>query len=66
MSTATYGGKGVKERASVSGERSIGAATCRQQYNQVMPPPGLYFFSARGGSPLPPPLGPPSPPSGAQ
>ena len=34
MGTATYGGKGCKGRAAVSGERPIGAASCRQQHNQ--------------------------------
>ena len=34
MST-TYGGKGCKGRAAVSGERPIGAASCRLQHNQV-------------------------------
>ena len=32
MGTAAYGGKGFKERARVSGERPIGAASFRQQY----------------------------------
>ena len=41
MGAAAYGGKGFRERARVSGERPIGAASCRQQYNQAscQPPP---------------------------
>ena len=33
MGAAANGGKGFKERARVCGERPIGAASCRQQYN---------------------------------
>ena len=32
---AAYGGDGFKERAAVSGERPTGAASCKQQHNQV-------------------------------
>ena len=44
MGTAACGGKGFKGRAAVSGERPIGAASCRQQHNQMScyppsPPP---------------------------
>ena len=35
MGTATRGGTGCKERAGGSGERPIGAARCRQQYNRA-------------------------------
>ena len=35
MGTAAYGGKGFEGRAAVSGERPIGAASCRQQHNQA-------------------------------
>ena len=35
MGTATYGGKGFKGRAAVSGQRRMGAASCRQQYNEA-------------------------------
>ena len=42
MGAAGYGGKGVKERATVSGERPIGTARCRQQRDRAScqhPPP---------------------------
>ena len=41
IGAATYGGKGFNERARVSGERPMGAASYRQQYNQAscQPPP---------------------------
>ena len=41
MGTAAYGGKGFRGRAAVSGDRPIGAASCRQQHNQAscQPPP---------------------------
>ena len=41
MGAAAYRGKGFKERARVSSGRPIGAASCRQQYNQAscQPPP---------------------------
>ena len=42
MGAAAHGGKGFKERkqrARVNGERLIGAASCRQQYNQASCPP---------------------------
>ena len=35
MGSTAYGGRGFKERARVSGERLIGAAGCRQQYNPM-------------------------------
>ena len=35
MGTAADGGKGFKGRAAVSGERPIGAASCRQQHNRA-------------------------------
>ena len=35
MGTAAYGGGGSKKRTALSGERPIGAARCRQQYNQA-------------------------------
>ena len=35
MGTAAYGGKGFKGRAVASGERPMGAASCRQQHSQV-------------------------------
>ena len=35
MGTAAYGGKGFKGRSAVSGEKPIGAASCRQQRNQA-------------------------------
>ena len=40
MGAAACGGKGFKERAGVSGERPIGAVSCRQQHKPgVMPTP---------------------------
>ena len=39
MGTAACGRKGFKGRAAVSGERPIGAASCRQQHNQASCPP---------------------------
>ena len=41
MGAAAYGGRGFKARAQVSGERPMGAATCRQQHNRASPPPPL-------------------------
>ena len=45
MGAPAYSGRGFKERARVSGERPIGAASCGQQYNQTscqpLPPEGL-------------------------
>ena len=43
MGAATYGGKGFKERAAVSGEKPRGAASCGQQHIQASrhPPPPL-------------------------
>ena len=43
MGAAAYGGKGFKEREKVSGERPIGAVSCRQGYSQAtcQPPPPL-------------------------
>ena len=35
MGTVAYGGKGFKGRAAVSDEGPTGAASCRQQHNQV-------------------------------
>ena len=35
MGATTDGGKGFKGRARVSRERPIGAADCKQQYNQA-------------------------------
>ena len=35
MGASTYGGKGFKGRAAVSGERPIGTASCRQQHTQA-------------------------------
>ena len=38
VGTAACGGKGLKGRAAVSGERPIGAASCRQQHsNRPLP-----------------------------
>ena len=53
MGAAAYGGKGFKERARVSGERPIGAASCRQQYNEAScqappPPPPTSTLSLYG------------------
>ena len=49
MGTAAYGGKGFKGTAAVSDEGPIGAASCRQQHNQVScqspPPPPLLILS---------------------
>ena len=39
MGAAAYGGRGFKERAGVSCERPIGAASYRQQHNLPTPPP---------------------------
>ena len=53
MGTAAYGGRGFKESTRVSGERPIGAASCRQRHNRAScqppppPPPPLSFFSDR-------------------
>ena len=53
MGTAAYGGKGFKEKAAVSGERPIGAASCRQQHNQT----SCHTLPPNRQSPLPwPPL----------
>ena len=41
MGAATFGGKGFKERVRVSGERPIGATSCRQQYTQATCQPSL-------------------------
>ena len=41
MGTAACGGTWFKGRAVVSGERPIGAARCRQQYNQASCQPPL-------------------------
>ena len=44
MGTAACGGRGFKGRAVVSGERPMGAHSCRQQHNQAScqpPPPPL-------------------------
>ena len=46
MGAAAYGGKRFKERARVSGERLIGAASCRQQHNQASCQPGLCCGSS--------------------
>ena len=35
MGAATYGGRGFKPRAGVSGKRPIGAASCKQQRNRA-------------------------------
>ena len=35
MGTAAYAGKGFKGRAAVSGDRPVGAASCRPQHSQV-------------------------------
>ena len=54
MGTAAYGGKGFKERARVSGERPIGAASFRQQYIQAscqFPHPLAPLVHANGLSP---------------
>ena len=50
MGTATYGGKGFKERTGVSGERPTGAASFRQQSIQVscQPRPPLPPCRDRG------------------
>ena len=47
MGAAPSGGKGFKGGAAVSGERPIGAASCRQQHNQAScqrPPPPCRCF----------------------
>ena len=47
-------GKGFKERARVSGERSLGATSCRQPYNQAscQPlPPHLQLSSRNNTTP---------------
>ena len=54
MGAAAACGKGSKERARVSGERPIGAASCRQQYNQASCQPStapLYKPAASMHSP---------------
>ena len=43
MDAATYGGKGFKGKAAVSGKWPIGAASCRQQHNQVSCQPSPAF-----------------------
>ena len=60
MGAAAYGGKGFKGRARISGERPIGAASCRQQHNQVSfrpPPPPLSTLGHHHWWVSPPPLG---------
>ena len=52
MGTAAYEGKGFKERARVSGERLVGAASCGQQYIQALgqptPPTHTHGFGVGG------------------
>ena len=51
MGAAAHGGRGFKGRAEVSGERPIGAASRRQQHNQVScqpPPPFPVAFPTSG------------------
>ena len=59
MGAAAYRGKGFKERAMVSGERPIGATSCRQQSIpascQPPPPPPRPPSSQMGLCRLPPP-----------
>ena len=47
LGAATYGGKGFQERARVSGERPIGAASCRQEHNPFSFFP--FFFEVQPG-----------------
>ena len=50
MGAAAYGWRGFKERTSRSGERPIGAASCRQQHNQASchsPPPPQEKWAER-------------------
>ena len=72
MGAAAYGGRGFKERARVSGEMSMGADSCRQQYNQAscqprtpssnasLPPTDTNPVGVQNCNRLPPP--PPPPP----
>ena len=45
---AAYGGKGFKGGAAVSGERPIGAASWREQHNQVSCPPPTPIQGCQG------------------
>ena len=48
MGAAACGGRGFKARARVSGERPIGAASCRQQHNEVSCKPlGPIFYGGK-------------------
>ena len=56
VGTAAYGGRGFKARARVSGERPMGAPSCRQQYNRASyqhprppPPPVPWHGIGRHG-----------------
>ena len=44
MGAAAYGGKGFKGRAAVSGERPMGASSCRQQHDEVSCHPHSTFY----------------------
>ena len=58
MGAAAYGGGGFKERAAASGERPIGAASCRQEYNRAschQPPPPSHQIPRPCANPPPPP-----------
>ena len=67
MGAAAYGGKGLKERARVSGERPTGTASFRQQYNQASchppPPSGPWDSDPTSIDPPKHPSESPSPPS---
>ena len=59
MGTATFGGKGLKERTRVSGERPMGAASFSQQSIQASctgGAPGQDPTPKGGGGGPPPPL----------
>ena len=43
IGAAACGGNSFKESARASGERPIGATSCRQQYNHARTPPSLAF-----------------------
>ena len=56
MGAAAYGGRGFEGRARVSGERPIGADSCRQQHNQA----SCHTPPSEHPPPPPPPLHRPS------
>ena len=64
MGAAACGGKWLKGRAAVSGDRPTGAAGWRQQHNRLLDNSASPGVGVEGGgvlTPPPPPLQPPAP-----